>query len=127
MPKPRPEYGAIVTVYPASDSSSVPPTPSTPRTPLLGEHRCRHCRGPCECGHDDADDDDVELTEHERREYERGLVTWDRAKDWRFWIRREWIPLYACGALLLAAVSFVAVYHREVSWRKRRRPGLRRG
>jgi len=116
-------YGAIVSVYPASESSSVPATPVTPRTPLLGEQRgCVHppgtpCTAYCPTSTDD-DETDVELTEQERAEYERGLVTWDRAKNWRFWIRREWTPLYLAAIVVLAAVSFVAIYHREVRFNK---------
>lgn len=92
-------YGAIISVYPASDSStSGAPSPVSPRTPLLSRF-----------------DDNVQLTEQERQEYERGLLTWERAADWRFWIRREWIPFYAIAAVLLTMVSTVAIYHREVS------------
>jgi hypothetical protein len=78
----------------------MPPTPVTLRTPLLERS---------------TDYDDVQLTEDEQREYDRDLLTWETARDWRFWIRREWMPLYFAGVVLLAAVSFVAIYHREVS------------
>lgn len=58
---------------------------------------------------------DSELTQAEREEYHRGLVTWKKAKSWRFWIRWKWVPWYA---LLLAATCVLAalsIYHREVS------------
>lgn len=58
---------------------------------------------------------DSELTQAEREEYHRGLVTWKKAKSWRFWIRWKWVPWYV---LLLAAscvLAALSIYHREVS------------
>ncbi|RSH79265.1 Tlg2-vesicle protein [Apiotrichum porosum] len=123
------DYGAIVKTVPASDesdfycsgmsgvsglsgfSSSATSRSSSPgggsRTPLLShQHRTSRTQ---------ADDEDLdELTAAERREYERGLLTWDRASNWRFWIRREWIGWYALGLLLMVGVSLVAVFHRQI-------------
>lgn len=99
MSNHRPHYGAT----PASDSS----TSSSPRTPNTRTLLLPHSPG-------SNFSTETDLTHAEQEEYERGLLTWERAKDWRFWIRWAWVPWYLLGALLVAGVCAVAVCHREV-------------
>ncbi|BEJ17510.1 hypothetical protein CspHIS471_0609110 [Cutaneotrichosporon sp. HIS471] len=99
MSKHRPHYGAT--------RASISNTLSPPRTPDSQTHLLPPSPGSnfsTETG----------LTSNEQEEYERGLLTWDRAKDWRFWFRWSWVPWYILGALLVAGVCAVAVCHREL-------------
>lgn len=58
---------------------------------------------------------DSELTQAEREEYQRGLVTWKKAKSWRFWIRWKWVPWYALLLAAMCVLATLSIYHREVS------------
>lgn len=58
---------------------------------------------------------DDELTEEERVEYEKGILTWDKAKDWRFWIRKEWTWYYLLFLLIVVLVALMAFFHHSVS------------
>jgi hypothetical protein len=56
-----------------------------------------------------------ELTEEERVEYEKGILTWSKVKNWRFWIRKEWIWYYVLFVLLVVVVALMAFFHHSVS------------
>ncbi|KAL1408160.1 hypothetical protein Q8F55_004964 [Vanrija albida] len=63
---------------------------------------------------DTESEDERELTAAERVEYERGLLTWDRARDWRFWVRWEWLGWYVLLGLIVLGVALVAVFHQAI-------------
>jgi polyferredoxin len=56
-----------------------------------------------------------ELTEEERVEYEKGILTWSKVKNWRFWIRKEWTWYYVLFVLLVVVVALMAFFHHSVS------------
>jgi hypothetical protein len=56
-----------------------------------------------------------ELTEEERVEYEKGIITWSKVKNWRFWIRKEWIWYYLVFVLIVVVVALMAFFHHSVS------------
>jgi hypothetical protein len=56
-----------------------------------------------------------ELTEEERVEYEKGILTWSKVKNWRFWIRKEWVWYYVLFVLLVVVVALMAFFHHSVS------------
>lgn len=58
---------------------------------------------------------EAELTEDEREAYEDGIMTWDKAKNWRFWIRKEWTWYYVIFVLLVVLVGLMAGFHHAVS------------
>lgn len=55
-----------------------------------------------------------ELTEDEREAYESGILTWDKAKSWKFWIRKEWTWYYVIFVLLVILVGLMAGFHHQV-------------
>jgi len=55
-----------------------------------------------------------ELTEEERVEYEKGILTWGKVRNWRFWIRKEWIWYYVLFVLLVVVVALMAFFHHSV-------------
>ena len=55
------------------------------------------------------------LTEEERIEYEKGIIGWDKVKDWRFWIRREWLWWYVVAVIIIVIVALMAFFHHSVS------------
>ena len=55
-----------------------------------------------------------ELTEDERIEYEKGVMTWSKTKNWRFWIRREWLWYYIIFALIVVVVALMVFFHHDV-------------
>lgn len=55
-----------------------------------------------------------ELTEEERIEYEKGILTWSKAKDWRFWIRKEWTWYYLIFLLIVLVVALMTFFHHSV-------------
>ncbi|OCF57091.1 hypothetical protein L486_05950 [Kwoniella mangroviensis CBS 10435] len=55
-----------------------------------------------------------ELTEDERIEYEKGLITWEKAKNWRFWLRKEWIWWYIAFILIVVVVALMAFFHHSI-------------
>jgi hypothetical protein len=59
---------------------------------------------------------EAELTEDERIEYEKGVLTWEKAKDWRFWIRKEWTLYYIGFLVLVILVALMAFFHHSVSY-----------
>lgn len=99
-----------------SDSHSLPPSP---RTPNVYSHLLPQTRPPRSPGSASAFSTETGLTQAEQHEYERGLLTWDRAKNWRFWFRWEWVPFYFLGVALAAGVCCVGVFHRQVRCRGR--------
>jgi hypothetical protein len=58
---------------------------------------------------------DEELTEEERVEYEKGILTWGKVKNWRFWIRKEWIWYYLAFVLIVVVVALMTFFHKSVS------------
>jgi hypothetical protein len=56
-----------------------------------------------------------ELTEDERIEYEKGVISWEKAKNWRFWLRKEWIWYYVIFIVLVVLVGLMAFFHTDVS------------
>lgn len=64
---------------------------------------------------DEAAFEDNELTQAEREEYQRGLVTWEMAKSWRFWLRWRWVPWYLLLGAAMCVLAALSIYHREVS------------
>ncbi|WWC62743.1 uncharacterized protein I303_105340 [Kwoniella dejecticola CBS 10117] len=57
---------------------------------------------------------DEELTEDEKIEYEKGLITWEKAKNWRFWLRKEWIWWYLIFILIVVVVALMAFFHHSI-------------
>jgi hypothetical protein len=55
------------------------------------------------------------LTEEERKEYEKGIVTWSKVIHWRFWLRKEWLWYYIAGILIVILVALMAFFHKDVS------------
>jgi len=58
---------------------------------------------------------DDELTEAEREEYEKGVLTWAKCKNWRFWIRKEWLWYYVIFVVLVVLVALMTFFHKSVS------------
>ncbi|RXK40059.1 hypothetical protein M231_02699 [Tremella mesenterica] len=57
---------------------------------------------------------DDELTEDEREAYEKGIITWEKAKHWRFWLRREWLWWYVGLVVIIVLVALLAFFHRSI-------------
>jgi hypothetical protein len=55
------------------------------------------------------------LTEEERKQYEKGIVTWSKVIHWRFWVRKEWLWYYIAGILIVILVALMAFFHKDVS------------
>lgn len=91
------------TSEPSSSSSS-------PRDPLL--RRASISRFPT---YGSTSVEDEELTEDELVEYEKGVISWDNAKRWRFWFRKEWIWGYVGLAVLAAIFIVMSVLHHKVT------------
>ncbi|WWC88530.1 uncharacterized protein L201_003441 [Kwoniella dendrophila CBS 6074] len=64
--------------------------------------------------HSIMEETDEELTEDERIEYEKGLITWEKAKNWRFWIRKEWTLWYIAFILIVIVVALMAFFHHSI-------------
>lgn len=47
-------------------------------------------------------------------EYEKGVISWNNAKRWRFWFRKEWIWGYVGLAVLAAIVIVMSVLHHKI-------------
>ena len=65
--------------------------------------------------HSIMDETEAELTEDELEVYEEGILSWDKAKSWRFWIRKEWTGWYLAFALVIVIVALMAFFHHHVS------------
>lgn len=65
-------------------------------------------------GYTDADVEDAELTEEERIEYEKGVITWEKAKHPSFWFRKEWAWYYVGLVFLIVIVALMAFFHHDV-------------
>ncbi|KAI5117038.1 hypothetical protein M0805_004745 [Coniferiporia weirii] len=47
----------------------------------------------------------------------KGFIDWEKVKNWRFWIRREWIWYYIILTIVLIIVILISVYDRQiVNW-----------
>jgi hypothetical protein len=66
-----------------------------------------------------------ELTEDERIEYEKGIISWAKIRNWRFWIRREWLWWYILAVILVILVALMAFFHQSVSPRQKDTFGIR--
>ena len=55
-----------------------------------------------------------ELTEDEREEYEKGIITMNKARNWRFWFRREWLWYYVVLVILVVLVALMVFFHHDV-------------
>nr|XP_031864335.1 uncharacterized protein CI109_000248 [Kwoniella shandongensis]KAA5531407.1 hypothetical protein CI109_000248 [Kwoniella shandongensis] len=55
-----------------------------------------------------------ELTQDELIEYEKGLLTWEKAKSWKFWIGKEWIGWYVAFVLIVVVVALMAFFHHSI-------------
>ena len=55
-----------------------------------------------------------ELTEEELAEYERGIISWRRARRHDFWFRKEWRWGYAIAVVAIVLVTLMSVYHHRV-------------
>ena len=94
------------------------PAPYQPNPPYPTQQPPPHMTAPAGNGpphHHIMQETDEELTEDERIEYEKGLITWEKAKSWRFWIRKEWTWIYVVLILLIVLVALVAFFHSQVS------------
>lgn len=56
-----------------------------------------------------------ELTEEELAEYERGIISWRKARRFDFWVRKEWRWGYALGVVAIVGVVLMTVYRHRVS------------
>ncbi|WVR06455.1 hypothetical protein IAU60_003486 [Kwoniella sp. DSM 27419] len=91
--------------YAAPNSGSRPAVNDHALAPSASRHsRHRHIM----------DETEEELTEDEKIEYEKGLLTWNKAKSWRFWIRKEWIWWYIIFALIVVVVALMAFFHHDI-------------
>jgi hypothetical protein len=57
---------------------------------------------------------DEELTTEELAEYERGIISWRRARRYDFWFRKEWRWGYAIAVVAIVLVTLMSVYHHRV-------------
>ncbi|WVF68958.1 hypothetical protein IAT40_003732 [Kwoniella sp. CBS 6097] len=64
--------------------------------------------------HSIMDETEEELTEDEKIEYEKGLITWDKAKSVKFWIRKEWTLWYILFVLIVVVVALMAFFHHSI-------------
>lgn len=85
---------------------SCPPTHHSPMT--MTSHRLSPTQTTRMVGDD-------ELTEEERIEYEKGILTWGKVKDWRFWIRKDWTWYYVLFVVIVVIVALMTFFHHSVS------------
>ncbi|WVQ96474.1 hypothetical protein IAU59_003579 [Kwoniella sp. CBS 9459] len=64
--------------------------------------------------HSIMDETEEELTEDEKIEYEKGLITWEKAKSVKFWIRKEWTLWYILFVLIVVVVALMAFFHHSI-------------
>ncbi|KZV77371.1 hypothetical protein PENSPDRAFT_707259 [Peniophora sp. CONT] len=43
-----------------------------------------------------------------------GALDWKRLRNWRFWIRREWLWYYVLTAVIVAVVALVTIFHTKI-------------
>ncbi|VDB95861.1 unnamed protein product [Peniophora sp. CBMAI 1063] len=43
-----------------------------------------------------------------------GALDWKRLRNWRFWIRREWLWYYILTAVIVAVVALVTIFHTQI-------------
>ncbi|WVW84840.1 hypothetical protein I302_106875 [Kwoniella bestiolae CBS 10118] len=89
-----------------------PPSPSGNHNPWADQpsHPAQHVQSRHSIMHETED----ELTEDEKIEYEKGLITWEKAKNWRFWLRKEWIWWYIAFVLIVVVVALMAFFHHSI-------------
>ncbi|ODO05114.1 hypothetical protein L198_01801 [Cryptococcus wingfieldii CBS 7118] len=90
-----------------------PPQASTAQgdAQLQAEHQRHH---PLRHHHSILSETEEELTEEELIEYEKGVLTWEKAKNWRFWLRKEWAWYYVAFVLIVAVVALMAFFHHSI-------------
>ncbi|KAK4685259.1 hypothetical protein P7C73_g4894, partial [Tremellales sp. Uapishka_1] len=90
--------------------SPYPPPPLTPppesQVKSISKKQKKH--------HGIMDETEDELTEDEQRAYDEGLLSWDKAKNWRFWFRREWLWWYVLLVIIIVVVGLMAIFHRRI-------------
>ncbi|CAD6563915.1 MAG: Tlg2-vesicle protein [Tremellales sp. Tagirdzhanova-0007] len=60
---------------------------------------------------------DDELTEEERIEYEKGIISWSKIRNWRYWFRREWLWWYILLVVIVVVVALMVFFHHDiVNW-----------
>ncbi|OCF45988.1 hypothetical protein I317_00076 [Kwoniella heveanensis CBS 569] len=64
--------------------------------------------------HSIMDETEEELTEDEKIEYEKGLITWEKAKSVKFWFRKEWTLWYILFVLIVVVVALMAFFHHSI-------------
>ncbi|ORX37300.1 hypothetical protein BD324DRAFT_439769 [Kockovaella imperatae] len=55
-----------------------------------------------------------ELTAEELEAYERGIINWEKARNWRFWFRKEWKWWYVAFVFLVIIVALMAFFHKTI-------------
>ncbi|ORY25935.1 hypothetical protein BCR39DRAFT_542633 [Naematelia encephala] len=100
-------YSALVD--PGAKNSTLPSIhlDDTMTTPQPDQHQPHHHHGIMQ-------ETEAELTDDELIEYEKGILTWDKAKSWRFWIRKEWIWWYIVLIILVVLVALMAFFHHSI-------------
>ncbi|ODO09956.1 hypothetical protein I350_02179 [Cryptococcus amylolentus CBS 6273] len=78
---------------------------------LQAEHQGLH---PLRHHHSILSETEEELTEEELIEYEKGVLTWEKAKNWRFWLRKEWAWYYVAFVLIVVVVALMAFFHHSI-------------
>ncbi|WVQ85083.1 hypothetical protein IAT38_007247 [Cryptococcus sp. DSM 104549] len=84
-------------------------------------HPPHHAAGPAthpatrtQTHHSIMQETEEELTEDELIEYEKGVITWEKAKSWRFWIRKEWLWWYLAFVVIVVVVALMAFFHHSI-------------
>lgn len=110
-----------------NDYTSYPPPaspPTSPFPPKMGSYPATsvelltHAPKPHnESHHGMMEETEEELTEDEWAQYEQGVLSWEKAKNWKFGIRKEWWWWYLIFVVLIVLVALMAFFHRQVSCR----------
>ncbi|KZT51734.1 hypothetical protein CALCODRAFT_503146 [Calocera cornea HHB12733] len=54
------------------------------------------------------------VQEMEEEEDGGSLFDFKKMKSWRFWLRKEWIPWYIIGLLLVVLTALMTIYHKQI-------------
>ncbi|WRT67925.1 uncharacterized protein IL334_004899 [Kwoniella shivajii] len=113
------QAGMLSQPYPEGEGYATHPPPS--QSQFQSQHQHGNTLHPSPIGrtqsrsrHSIMEETEDELTEDERIEYEKGLITWGKAKNWRFWIRKEWIWWYIAFVLIVVVVALMAFFHHSI-------------
>ncbi|KAK8858708.1 hypothetical protein IAR55_002937 [Kwoniella newhampshirensis] len=104
---------ANVALPPPSNTKFPVPNPAfaRPNTTPTPAHTDSHAQP---SSHHIMQETEDELTQDELIEYEKGLLTWDKAKNWRFWLRKEWVGWYIAFVLIVVVVALMAFFHHSI-------------